>query len=195
MSRDYKDRAAPRPRSRKPSPAAWLLTGLAIGLFVAFLMYVKLRGGTTGESAPARPEPMALPDADELPEDSPEPEKTIPPPPPSRFIFYDELPQMKVEVVVPEHEIKGETKEGVRQVEEPGTYLLQAGSFRNAEQADQLRAKLALLGLETRVQSGDNGGEQWHRVRVGPYKTLRDLNQARNLLEKNGIQAILISLK
>lgn len=195
MSRDYKDRATTRSRRRKSSPAVWLAAGLAIGLFIAFLMYVKMRADTGTDRVAAHPEPMALPDKDELPDAAPEPEKVIPPPPPSRFIFYDELPQMKVEVVIPERDIKGAKKEGVRQVEEPGTYLLQAGSFRSAEQADQLRAKLALLGVETRVQTGDSGGEQWHRVRVGPYRNLRDLNQARNLLQKNGIQAILISLK
>jgi len=198
MSRDYKYRATTRSRTRKPSAVAWLLTGLAVGLFVAFLTYLKLRGGASGHAEPPRPQPMALPDTDELPDETPEPEKTIPPPPPSRFVFYDELPQMKVEVAVPDHDTRDEKKEPAAPpvAADPGAYLLQAGSFRSAEQAEQLRAKLALLGLETQVQSGNNGaGEQWHRVRVGPYKNLRDMNQARNLLQKNGIQAILISLR
>jgi len=201
MSRDYKYRTTSRRSRRKSAPVVWLATGLAMGLFVAFLLYVKMRGDTTtGESLEA--EPIALPAqppaaaAPAVAATPPVTEKSIPPPPPSRFIFYDELPQMKVEVVIPEQEIKGEKKEGVRQVEEPGLYLLQAGSFRNPEQAEQLKAKLALLGLETRVQASDDGsGDKWHRVRVGPYKNLRELNKARTMLQKNGIQAILISLK
>lgn len=191
MSRDYKYRATTTTRRRKSSPAVWLLSGLAIGLFIAFLLYVKMRSPAQEPTTPERPEPMALPDVDELPEDSREPPKAIPPPPPSRFIFYDELPQMKVDVAAPEPEIKVEKKESAPRAPESGTYFLQAGSFRSEDQAEQLRAKLALLGLETRIQSGD----KWFRVRVGPYKTERELSQARNLLQKNGIQAILVSLK
>jgi cell division protein FtsN len=200
MSRDYKYRTTSR-RRRKSAPVVWLAAGLAMGLFVAFLLYVKMRGDTTNvQTAETQAEPIALPP--EQPAEQPVAaappvkEKSIPPPPASRFIFYEELPQMKVEAVIPEQEIKGEKKEGVRQVKQPGLYLLQAGSFRNPEQAEQLKAKLALLGLETRVQASDDGsGDKWHRVRVGPYKNLRELNKARTLLQKNGIQAILISLK
>ena len=102
-----------------------------------------------------------------------------------------------MEVIVPEQEISGTpTHEGVKRVEKPGTYLLQAGSFRNHKQADQLRARLALLGMETRIQSVSvNNKQAWHRVRVGPFDNLRDLNQTRNQLKKNGIDAILIRLK
>ena len=122
-------------------------------------------------------------------------EKPVPPPPKPRFDFYNLLPEM--EVMVPEQEIKGTpTREGVKQVEKPGTYLLQAGSFRSHQQADQLRARLALLGLETSIQSVSiNSKQAWHRVRVGPFDNLRDLNAARSLLKKNGVDAILIRLK
>ena len=119
----------------------------------------------------------------------------VPPPPKPRFDFYNLLPEM--EVIVQDEEIKGTpSKEGVKRVEQPGTYLLQAGSFRSHTQADQLRAKLALLGLETSIQSVSvNSKQAWHRVRVGPFLNLSDLNQARSLLKKNGIDAILIRLK
>jgi cell division protein FtsN len=102
-----------------------------------------------------------------------------------------------MEVIVPEQEISGtQTHEGVKQVEKPGTYLLQAGSFRSQQQADQLRAKLALLGLETSLQTVNiNSTQAWHRVRVGPFNNLKDLNEARSLLKKNGVDAILIRLK
>ena len=119
----------------------------------------------------------------------------VPPPPKPRFDFYNLLPEM--EVIVQDEEIKGTpSKEGVKRVEQPGTYLLQAGSFRSHTQADQLRAKLALLGLETSIQSVSvNSKQAWHRVRVGPFLNLSDLNQARSLLKKNGIDAILIRIK
>lgn len=102
-----------------------------------------------------------------------------------------------MEVVVPDEELQGEpTKAGVKQVEQPGTYLLQAGSFRSRQQADQLRARLGLLGLETSVQTVKVDDKQaWHRVRVGPFSNLDELNDVRVLLRNNGIDAILIRLK
>jgi cell division protein FtsN len=102
-----------------------------------------------------------------------------------------------MEVIVPEQEITGKpTRAGVKKVEQPGTYLLQAGSFRTLDQADQLRARLAMLGLETSIQTVSVDDRQtWHRVRVGPFSNLQDLNEARSMLKKNGVDAILIRLK
>ena len=59
-------------------------------------------------------------------------------------------------------------------------YVLQVGSFRSLDDADGMRARLALLGLEAVVQTVAIDGETaWHRVRVGPYTELRALNRAR----------------
>jgi cell division protein FtsN len=59
-----------------------------------------------------------------------------------------------------------------------------------------LRAKLGLLGLETSIQTVSvDSAQTWHRVRVGPFSNLRELNDARALLKKNGVDAILIRLK
>jgi cell division protein FtsN len=173
---------------------------LLIGLFVAFLVFLQLRPAPPVERTvklETPPEPATRPPA-EKPAPAPAPavakqEQPAAPPKP-RFDFYNLLPEM--EVIVPEQEVQGAaTPEGVRQVEQPGTYLLQAGSFRTREQADQLRARLALLGVETDVQTVTVDNKQtWHRVRVGPFQNLRDLNTARSLLKKNGIEAILIRL-
>lgn len=183
-----------RTTTRRTSPPwVWLATGLFVGLFVAFLVYLQVQ--------PEREEPPGAPVALDIPKErdtrevrKTEKSKPIPPPPKSRFDFYDLLPEM--EVIVPDEDIQGATSQGIKQVEEPGTYLLQAGSFRNKAQADQLRAKLALLGLETSIQTVSVDSKQaWHRVRVGPFKNLGELNKARSLLKKNGIDAILIRLK
>jgi cell division protein FtsN len=207
MARDYKyrdrrGRYHDRRRRKGPPPWAWTAVGLLIGLFVAFLVFLQLRPAPPVERTvklETPPEPATTVQT-EKPAPAPAPatasKKEAPPPPPKpRFDFYNLLPEM--EVIVPEQEVQGAaTHEGVRQVEQPGTYLLQAGSFRNHQQADQLRAKLALLGLETSIQSVSIDSKQaWHRVRVGPFKNLRDLNAARSLLKKNGVDAILIRLK
>lgn len=69
-------------------------------------------------------------------------------------------------------------------------YFLQAGSFPNADDAEKLKAKLALLGIEASTQIAtlpDKG--VWHRVRLGPYKNADEMNYARSLLKQNGMEA------
>ncbi|MFZ5523163.1 MAG: SPOR domain-containing protein [Pseudomonadota bacterium] len=69
-------------------------------------------------------------------------------------------------------------------------HLLQAGSFQNADDAEKLKAKLALLGVEANVQSAnipDKG--VWYRVRLGPYKTSEEENRARSFLKQNGVDS------
>ena len=71
----------------------------------------------------------------------------------------------------------------------PSTYL-QAGSFANAEEAENLKASLAMKGVESSVQTvtiPDKG--TWHRVRVGPFKSEKDMNNALATLKRNGINA------
>jgi cell division protein FtsN len=182
-----------RTTTRKSPPWIWAVTGLLAGLFVAFLVFLQMQ--PAGEVLVEEPRALDIPaetEAHDVRKQKPAP---VPPPPKPRFDFYNLLPEM--EVIVQDEEIKGTpSKEGVKRVEQPGTYLLQAGSFRSHTQADQLRAKLALLGLETSIQSVSvNSKQAWHRVRVGPFLNLSDLNQARSLLKKNGIDAILIRLK
>ena len=75
-------------------------------------------------------------------------------------------------------------------------YFLQAGAFQKPADADNLRAKLALVGIEATVQEAavpDKG--TMHRVRVGPFASPDDMNKARNQLAQNGIQATVIKIK
>ena len=66
--------------------------------------------------------------------------------------------------------------------------ILQAGSFSNINDAEKLKARLALLGLEANVQTAtipDKG--VWYRVRLGPYKNPDDMSRASNFLKQNGV--------
>ncbi|HEU0189064.1 MAG TPA: SPOR domain-containing protein [Gallionella sp.] len=75
-------------------------------------------------------------------------------------------------------------------------HLLQAGSFPKADDAEKLKAKLALLGVEASVQSAaipDKG--VWYRVRLGPYKSEGDLNSARSFLKQNGVDSTPIKVQ
>ena len=178
-------------RHSPPPPWVWSVGGLVVGLLVAFLVFLQMRP----KQAPETPLTLEVPAEQPIPEVHKPKDRPVPPPPKPRFDFYNLLPEM--EVIVSDEDIQGQaTQEGVKQVEQPGTYLLQAGSFRSRKQADQLRARLALLGLETSIQTVSvDSSQTWHRVRVGPFSNLRELNDARALLKKNGVDAILIRLK
>lgn len=75
------------------------------------------------------------------------------------------------------------------------SYLLQAGAFRGADEADAMRARLALVGFEARVVVGDVNGQPIHRVRVGPFGSLEDMNRSRTRLAENGIEASVVRQK
>jgi cell division protein FtsN len=80
-------------------------------------------------------------------------------------------------------------KGGVGQPAAKGSsFFLQAASFTNADDADKLKAKLALLGMEASVQTAtipDKGVR--YRVRLGPYSSTDELNKANTVLKQNGI--------
>lgn len=82
------------------------------------------------------------------------------------------------------------TPEQLQQAAAKEIYYLQVGSFSNAEDADKLKAKLAMLGMEASVQVAtipDKG--VWHRVRLGPYKGADEKNSALATLKQNGVEA------
>jgi cell division protein FtsN len=69
-------------------------------------------------------------------------------------------------------------------------FYAQAGSFPNQDDAEKLKAKLALLGMEASLQTAaipDKG--TFHRVRLGPFKGSDELNKALALLKQNGVNA------
>jgi len=71
-------------------------------------------------------------------------------------------------------------------------YLLQAGAFRSRDDADAMRAKLALLGFEAKVLGADVNGQTLFRVRLGPYAQLDELNKARARLAESGVEASVV---
>ncbi len=112
-----------------------------------------------------------------------------------KFEFYKILPGG--EEPVTEKELKDTAKAGKGQPEASrGVYFIQAGSFQNPADADNQKAKIAILGFESSVEPTnlpDKG--TWYRVRLGPYTTLEELNRVRRTLSQNGIDASLVKLK
>ena len=66
-------------------------------------------------------------------------------------------------------------------------YLLQAGAFRDMRDADAIKARIALAGLQARVEAADVNGAAVYRVRLGPYATARELEEAKRQLAENGV--------
>ena len=170
-----------------------MLFGLSLGLVVAAAIYVSDRRAPvpvtatatpTGQQA-SEPAPVAETPSDPAPaQDEPHPS--------SRFDFYDMLPQF--EVVIPEVETNATRATRSTAVEEPGSYELQTGSFRELADADRMKANLALLGIESRIQRVAIDDDIYHRVRVGPTEDLADLNQIRRRLWDAEIEFLTIQL-
>jgi len=71
-------------------------------------------------------------------------------------------------------------------------FLLQAGAFRSSDDAEGMKARLALLGFEARVVPADVNGQPMYRVRIGPFAKQEDAARARARLIDGGIEASVI---
>ena len=69
-------------------------------------------------------------------------------------------------------------------------YLLQVGAFPNSADAETLKAKLAMQGFIANVQSVNIGGQTYHRVRLGPFRSATELESTKQRLAGAGINAI-----
>ncbi len=74
-------------------------------------------------------------------------------------------------------------------------YFLQAGAYGNAAEAEQAKARLALLGFEAKVLSALENEKMLHKVRIGPYKKMNELDAARARLTQNGMETILVKIQ
>ena len=87
----------------------------------------------------------------------------------------------KFEVVVPEkdREVARDRGSAPANIERPGVYVLQAGSYRQQAEADRIRAQLKMQGIDANVQRVAVDDDVWHRVRIGPITDLTELNRLR----------------
>jgi cell division protein FtsN len=167
----------------------WMLFGLAIGLSVAFAIYVK-------DNEPVQPQAAAVPSSIDKNGESAIPASATPEPDVEkkerRFTFYDLLPA--AEFVVPEK--APTTTEDVQPeaIVEPGVYVLQAGSFSTNTDADRRRATLALQGIQSHIQRVTVNDREYHRVYVGPTDDLDELNLLRSRLRAAKIDVLRIRL-
>jgi cell division septation protein DedD len=166
-----------KPAGKKPTAAAaggwrWYFTGILTGFFLSFLLYL----GTLPTPGDTAQEPQ---NGSQAAKEPPRP----------RFDFYTLLPEQTMDVEVePAPELASPTSSNVS----TDFYLLQAGSFRQQEDAERRRAELLLLGLEPKVEetSGDNG--RWFRVYVGPFDSHSKMARARSLTANQNIDTLLL---
>jgi cell division protein FtsN len=177
MARDYKPKRK-RPGSGFPG---WIgaLCGLAAGLVIAAAVYVK-------DHRPEAPGVKVAPKIDKKRSrggDSPDTDSADAGAPDD---------SAKFEVVVPEKD--KDVRPDTRAVPETrnGTYVLQAGSYKNFADADRVRAKLALQGVESKVQKVSVDNDTWHRIRIGPISNLDELNRLRSILRKADVDVLVI---
>ncbi|HXN15393.1 MAG TPA: SPOR domain-containing protein [Usitatibacter sp.] len=221
MPKDYKDAPSPRAESRLNHPLLLgVIIGLLLGIVISLAVALWLNRlsnpfvdkGKTMEPlpkiAPAQPPPP--PDAAKAAEQAAKgkaPEKATKPGERPRFEFYQILPGEKE---APDR-APGAPKPSVQPpapsaaTAKPGSspsspkphsgevYWLQAGAFAEEKEADNLKAKIALVGLEATIRETaipDKG--RLFRVRLGPYQSLDDANRIKAALSQNGVSTAII---
>lgn len=180
---------------------AWLMTGLILASFLAGGLYWKLRQPgrmeiATNEKSPSQPRKKIT--------STKKSNKTHSTENSSRFDFYTLLPAMTMDVPDAEEmdpASKGTTNvQSVAKAAEPAssTYLIQIGSFRKLEQAEELKAQLAFTGIEASIQTiKETDNSTRYRVYMGPYQSkesatikqqeIQKAQQLRGLIVKNHV--------
>lgn len=186
MAKDYAQRGGGRSQAsnRGGLPGwLWLLVGVAVGFAAAVGWYVT-RPNAGPAPAAAGTEPVKP--------GTPRKKIVIPPKEKGRFEFYDLLPDY--EVVVPREALRETPKPASKPGEKPvGRYLIQVGSFRDRAKAEEMRAQLNLLDIQSRVEKVSvDSGEVSYRVRIGPETDQKKVDTVMARLEENDIKALVM---
>lgn len=110
----------------------------------------------------------------------------------TQFDFYDRLKNQ--EVVIPEQEKDARPELPTSLIDRPGIYMLQPGAYRDAAEAEKLRARLSRLGVPATIQRVAIDADEFHRVRIGPYEDLGELNAMRAKLRAADVDALVIRI-
>lgn len=184
MAQDFaKSRSSAKPARKKPARSAtrhesesrshwsWFFSGLFSGLLLCVVGYFGLQQMNTGSALVSEP---VSDNTETTGNDSPD------------LQFYEYLPQAEVAVNVVPVEVPNSAQEDSN----PATYLLQAASFQDPNDAEALRAKLILLNLQTRIVPTPISGRTWYRVQAGPFTGRAAVQAAENTLIENNIDPI-----
>lgn len=196
MARDYKPAASAPKSAGKGSPfIAGFLLGLILGIGVSVAVAIMIKGGDSpfverAEPAPAPSISSSAPAEQPAPPAQPEPQATA-----NRFDFYKILPGTESPATEQEFQQSQAAQQADQAAPQSENYFLQVGAFQTEQEADNIKAKLALLGMEAVIQTAnlDDKGV-WHRVRVGPFTDIDQISKYRAELTRNGFNADLIKI-
>ena len=195
-------RQATRGGGSKSWPAwIWVGIGLILGIGLMLVVLGKDWAPLLRKKTLPQPNPSATAPQASEPAVADKPKE----PPKKSYDFYKVLEAN--EVVIPDAELSAKARAeqqaratpnapatpplpGATPSAAAGRYILQAGSYPDAKGADEIKAKLALLGFVAQVQPVTINGKAWHRVRLGPYPSASELENAKRSLSENGINAI-----
>ncbi len=189
------------PASRGRSGGGFML-GIFVGLFVGLAVALGIAFYLNRTQIPfvsAKPKPPAEKDA-KAPPIAGMPQGTTPAVTAEKpkFDFYKILPGN--EEPVTEKDLRAAraaaAQKGGQQNVSKDVYFIQAGSFQNPADADNQKARLAILGFESSVEPAnlpDKG--TWYRVRLGPYTKVDEINRVRAQLAQSGVDASLVKIK
>jgi len=107
-----------------------------------------------------------------------------------KFDFYTLLKE--TEILVPDDQDSANTADP----EKDAVYVLQAGSFKNIRDAENLKVELLLMNLSAESESvKSKNGDIWHRVLVGPFTDTSKMASARAKLAENNIDSLKLKRK
>jgi cell division protein FtsN len=189
LNRDFKDVRRHSPGAPGQAFSAWagFGIGLALGLAVALAVHLHYRGlvQAAGEPVPA---PSQTPASSVAADDSAVVAGDTQADP--ELDFYDLLPKQEVEV--PEGS-RAANDAGLRAPLPTGDVVLQAGSFKQATEAEKMQAQLALVGITAKIQRASVDDETWYRVRIGPIATVEELRGIQTKLREAEIAATAVT--
>lgn len=137
--------------------------------------------------------PVQPPVSAKIPESSPKPVEIVRQPAPSPNISLVETPRQSAAIQprsIPAEPIQQPVAPQIKSTSAKEKFFLQAGSFRKNDDAENLKARLALLGILASVQPIDLAEKgTWYRVRVGPFTKKEDVDETSASLKENGIVA------
>ncbi len=182
-----------QPRAHRSGSVASGVAMLAVGLIAGSALtalYLGVRGESPAdigsglknlvEASRSTPRPSAA-----------EPAASVPAPrPATQFDFYTVLPE--IEAVLPTEGARAEPEPPRPTKAQEGVFfMLQAGSYASYADADRLKARLALAGLEAHIQKVTiQSRGDFYRVRLGPFIDLNKLAAVDKRLAEQGISAI-----
>lgn len=156
--------------SKSGKPWVWISLIAMLALFAAGIVYLDRQIVKTSKANAKKPETAS--------------EKQKP-----KIDFYTVLEDRVLDIPVPKNDVDGLKNPSINK-QAVEKFTLQAGSFQTAADADSLKAQLAFLGLEAKVQSVNVNGATWHRVVLGPFASNSKISRAKNLLLENGIKYV-----